>query len=286
MALKLVGKDGIVVTEAGFGADIGMEKFFNIKCRASGLTPHCVVLVATVRALKMHGGGPPVKPGTPLHKDYVEENLELLAKGCCNMQHHIRNALKFGVKPVVAVNRFVTDSDKEIEMVRKMALEAGAADAVMSNHWAKGGAGAVNLGRAVVKACESARSAAKSSFKFLYPLNYSIKQKIETIVKEIYGGVSVSYDPSVETAIARYEKQGWDKMPICMAKTHLSLSTDPKLKVYPPVSTFWSRTFEPTWVPVSSFLFSVTWTIPGLPTRPGFYDVDVDLKTGRIIGLF
>ena len=166
MALKLVGKDGIVVTEAGFGADIGMEKFFNIKCRASGLTPHCVVLVATVRALKMHGGGPPVKPGTPLHKDYVEENLELLAKGCCNMQHHIRNALKFGVKPVVAVNRFVTDSDKEIEMVRKMALEAGAADAVMSNHWAKGGAGAVNLGRAVVKACESARSAAKSSFKF------------------------------------------------------------------------------------------------------------------------
>ena len=117
MALKLVGKDGIVMTEAGFGADIGMEKFFNIKCRASGLTPHCVVLVATVRALKMHGGGPPVKPGTPLHKDYVEENLELLAKGCCNMQHHIRNALKFGVKPVVAVNRFVTDSDKEIEMV-------------------------------------------------------------------------------------------------------------------------------------------------------------------------
>ena len=287
MALKLVGKDGIVVTEAGFGADIGMEKFFNIKCRASGLTPHCVVLVATVRALKMHGGGPPVKPGTPLHKDYVEENLELLAKGCCNMQHHIRNALKFGVQPVVAVNRFVTDSDKEIEMVRKMALEAGAADAVMSNHWAKGGAGAVNLGRAVVKACESARSAAKSSFKFLYPLNYSIKQKIETIVKEIYGGVSVSYDPSVETAIARYEKQGWDKMPICMAKTHLSLSTDPKLKGVP---TGFDVLVKDIRASVGAgFVFPLLgkiMTIPGLPTRPGFYDVDVDLKTGRIIGLF
>src|SRR5579862_1749365 len=183
LALKLVGPDGYVLTEAGFGADMGMEKFFNIKCRYSGLVPNCVVLVATIRALKMHGGGPKVVAGQPLAHAYLQENLDLLEKGCSNLIRLIGNARSFGIPVVVAINKFKNDTDAEIELVRKLSIAAGAEDAVMSNHWAEGGAGAANLGKAVVAACEK-----PSHFKFLYPLEMSIKEKIEIIVKEMYGG--------------------------------------------------------------------------------------------------
>src|SRR5579862_4625543 len=183
VALKLVGPDGFVLTESGFGGDMGMEKFFNIKCRYSGLVPNCVVLVATIRALKMHGGGPKVVAGQPLAHAYLQENLDLLEKGCSNLIRLIGNARSFGIPVVVAINKFKNDTDAEIELVRKLSIAAGAEDAVMSNHWAEGGAGAANLGKAVVAACEK-----PSHFKFLYPLEMSIKEKIEIIVKEMYGG--------------------------------------------------------------------------------------------------
>ncbi len=171
-----------------------MEKFFSIKCRTSGLIPQCAVVVATVRALKSHGGGPTVEPGKPLDAAYTTENLTLLAAGVCNMQHHIRNALKFGVQPVVAVNRFASDTDAEIAIVKAAALEAGAYAAVEANHWALGGAGAVDLANAVIEACAEARTqaaAGTSSFKYIYPLSAGIKEKIETVAKEIYGAAEV-----------------------------------------------------------------------------------------------
>src|SRR5580704_3060969 len=228
LALKLAGKDGFVLTEAGFGADMGMEKFFNIKCRYSGLTPDCVVLVATIRALKMHGGGPKVVAGQPLAHAYLEENLELLEKGCSNLAKMISNARAFGVPVVVAVNRFKADTPAEIELVRRLAIAAGAEDAVRANHWAEGGAGAVDLAKAVVAACGK-----PGHFTFLYPLEMSIKEKIETIVHEMYGGGGVEYSPEAEKKIERYTRQGFDRLPICMAKTHLSLSHDPNLKGAP-----------------------------------------------------
>ncbi|MCA9929277.1 MAG: formate--tetrahydrofolate ligase [Anaerolineales bacterium] len=209
IALKLVGPDGYVLTESGFGADIGMEKFFNIKCRYSGLVPDCVVLVATIRALKMHGGGPTVKAGQPLDPAYTEENLELLEKGCANMVKHIENAIGFGVPVVVAVNRFKDDTDNEVELVRKLAKAAGAEDAVMSNHWAEGGKGSVELGKAVIAACEK-----PVNFKFLYPLEASIKEKIETIAKKMYGAAGVEYSEQAEEQIATYTRLGFDKLPI------------------------------------------------------------------------
>ncbi|CAK4697935.1 unnamed protein product [Aphanomyces euteiches] len=230
IALKLVGPEGIVVTEAGFGADIGMEKFFDIKCRASGLVPQCVVLVATVRALKMHGGGPTVTAGKPLDPVYVDESIDLVTVGCENMMQHIRNALKFGVKVVVSVNRFATDTDREIEIVRAKALEAGASAAIECNHWAKGGAGAVELGQAVIDACASVPS---NAFKFLYPLEWSIEQKVEAVCKSIYGADSVEFTPLAQEKIRVFIANGYDKFPICMAKTHLSFSTDPSKKNVP-----------------------------------------------------
>lgn len=282
IALKLVGKDGYVITESGFGADMGMEKFFDIKCRYSGLIPNCVVLVATIRALKMHGGGPKVTAGAPLDPVYTEENLELLEKGCCNLNAHIKNAKKFGVQVVVAINRFTFDTDAEVEVVRKHALESGAEDAVMSNHWAEGGAGSVNLAEAVIKACEK-----PSDFKFLYDLDISIKDKIETICKEIYHADGVEYSEQAEKEIAQYTKSGFDKLPMCMAKTHLSISHDPKLKGAPTGFT----------VPIKSVRASIgagfiypllgdMMTMPGMPTRPAYYDVDIDPETGKITGLF
>ena len=172
IALKLVGTDGFCVTEAGFGADIGMEKFFNIKCRASGLKPKCAVIVATVRALKMHGGGPPVAAGKPLADEYVQENVDLVAKGCSNLVKHIENAKKFGVNVVVAINQFKNDTENEIEAIRKASLEAGAYDAVLSNHWAKGGAGAADLASAVERACADNK---EENFRFLYESDLSSK---------------------------------------------------------------------------------------------------------------
>jgi formyltetrahydrofolate synthetase len=230
IALKLVGQDGFVVTEAGFGADIGMEKFFNIKCRESGLKPKCAVIVATVRALKMHGGGPAVSAGKPLATEYLEENTELVAKGVANLVKHIENAKKFGVSVVVAINKFKTDTDNEIEVVRKASLEAGAFDAVMSNHWAEGGKGAANLGVAVQKACEAND---ETNFRFLYDLDLSIGEKIESISKEIYGADGVDFSELAKKQMAQYEEAGFGKLPICIAKTQYSFSCDPAAKGVP-----------------------------------------------------
>jgi len=282
IALKLVGPDGYVLTEAGFGADIGMEKFFNIKCRYSGLVPNVVVLVATIRALKMHGGGPKVVAGRPLDPAYTEENLDLLEAGCSNLRVHIRNAVRFGVPVVVAVNRFKDDTDSEIELVRRISKEAGALDAVMTNHWAEGGLGAVALGEAVIAACEQ-----PSNFQFLYPLDMSIKEKIETIAKKMYGADGVEYSPEAEEKIALYTKNGFDDLPICMAKTHLSLSHDPNLKGAPTGFIVPIRDLRAS--VGAGFLYPLLGTMstmPGLPTRPAYYDVDVDLETGKVVGLF
>lgn len=281
IALKLVGPEGYVLTESGFGADMGMEKFFNIKCRYSGLVPDCVVLVATIRALKMHGGGPRVVAGQPLAHVYTQENLELLEKGCSNLVRMIGNARAFGVPVVVAVNRFKNDTDAEVDLVRRLAIAAGAEDAVRANHWAEGGAGAADLGKAVIAACEK-----PGKFRFLYPLEMSIKEKIETIVREVYGGAGVEYSPEAEKKIERYTRQGFDKLPICMAKTHLSLSHDPNLKGAP--SGFIVPVRDVRASVGAGFLYPLLGTMstmPGLSTRPGYYDVDIDTGTGRIIGL-
>lgn len=282
IALKLVGKDGFVVTESGFGADIGMEKFFNIKCRYSGLVPNCVVLVATVRALKMHGGGPKVVAGKPLDAAYTDENLELLEKGCSNMVAHIENAVRYGIPVVVAVNEFATDTAAETALVRRIACKAGAQDAVVSSHWADGGKGSVKLARAVVKAC-----ALPANFRFLYPLDITIKQKIETIARDMYGAAGVEYLPAAEEKIALYTRLGFDNLPICMAKTHLSLSHDPELKGRPTGFIVPVRDIRASIG--AGFLFPLIGempTIPGLPTRPAFYDIDLDIENDRVVGLF
>jgi formyltetrahydrofolate synthetase len=281
IALKLVGRDGYVLTEAGFGADIGFEKFCNIKCRTSGLAPDAAVLVATIRALKMHGGGPAVSAGQPLPGAYTEENLELLEKGCSNLIRQIQNVRCFGVPVVVAVNRFSTDTDAEIALVRRIAMEAGAEDTAMSDHWAEGGAGAVDLAEAVISACSK-----PSQFRFLYAGDAGIKQKIECIVTEMYGGTSVEYSPEAEKKIALYSKQGFDKLPVCMAKTHLSLSHDPNLKGAPtgfivPVRDIRASVGAGYLYP----LLGKMSTMPGLSIRPAYYDIDVDPVTGKVVGL-
>jgi len=282
IALKLVGADGYVVTESGFGADMGMEKFFNIKCRYSGLAPNCVVIVASVRALKMHGGGPKVVPGRDLDKAYKEENVELLQKGLANLVQHIENARKFGIPVVVAINRFNSDTEKEIETIRAAAIGAGAEDAVLSEVWGKGGAGGEALAEAVLKACEK-----PSDFKFLYPLDISIKQKIETIAREIYRADGVDYAPEAEKRIALYTQAGFDKLPMCMAKTHLSFTHDPALKGAP---RGWKLPIRDIRASVGAgFLYPLCGTMrtmPGLPSRPAAVSIDIDLETGKIIGLF
>jgi len=230
IALKLVGKDGYVVTEAGFGADIGMEKFFNIKCRASGLTPQCAVIVATVRALKMHGGGPMVRAGQPLAVEYVEENVGMVEKGVVNLVKHVENAKKFGVKVVVAINKFKTDTDKEIGVIVSAAMEAGAFGAVMSDHWAKGGEGAKSLAECVVRACDANDD---SKFRFLYDVNLPIREKMEIISRDIYGADGVDFSEEAERQMVQYEKAGFGKLPICVAKTQYSFSCDPSAKGVP-----------------------------------------------------
>ena len=281
IALKLVGPDGYVLTEAGFGADMGLEKFCNIKCRCSGLEPDCVVLVATIRALKMHGGGPRVIAGQPLAHAYAQEDLDLLEQGCSNLRRLIHNTRSFGVPVVVAVNRFSTDTQAEIELVRRIAIAEGAEDAVLSDHWALGGAGAVDLAKAVVAACEKPKN-----FQFLYPLDLPIKQKIEIIVKKMYGGSAAEYSAEAEKKIELYTRQGFDKLPICMAKTHLSLSHDPNLKGAPTGFVVPVRDVRAS--VGAGFLYPLLGTMstmPGLSTRPGYYDIDIDTATGRVIGL-
>lgn len=279
IALKLAD---YVVTESGFGADIGMEKFFDIKCRTSGLIPNVVVLVATIRALKMHGGGPKVTAGEPLDPSYQQENLELLARGVENLKHHIRIVGKFGIPVVVAINHFSTDTAAEIELVRKAALEAGAEDAILASHWEKGGEGAVALAEAVIKAAEK-----PAAFRFLYPLDAPIKEKIETICREVYGADGVDYTPLAEERIELYTRLGYGNLLICMAKTHLSLSHDPTLKGVPKGFRIPIRDIRAS--VGAGFLYPLVGqmsTMPGLPTRPAFYDVDIDLETGQVVGLF
>ncbi len=229
----------------------------------------------------MHGGGPKVVAGQPLNYAYTEENLELLEKGCSNLAKMIQNARLFGIPVVVGVNRFQYDTPAEIDLVRRKAKEAGAIDAVVANHWAEGGAGAVELGKAVIAACQQ-----PSKFQFLYPLDISIKEKIETIVRKIYGGSGVEYSPEAEKKIELYTRLGFDKLPICMAKTHLSLSSDPNLKGAPTGFTIPVRDIRAS--VGAGFLFPLVGTMstmPGLSTRPGYYEIDLDLETGRVIGL-
>ncbi|CAB4486814.1 FTHFS-domain-containing protein [Rhizophagus irregularis] len=295
IALKLVGveegeeeeKCGYVVTEAGFGADIGMEKFFNIKCRTSELVPDAVVLVATVRALKMHGGGPEVVPGKPLPEVYIKENLEMLKKGCENLVKHIQNAKMFGLPVIVAINHFITDSIAETELIRKKAIEAGANDAIPSSHWEFGGKGALELAKSIVKVTSSSTKDSKEEFKFLYNLDRSIEEKIEIIAKEMYGAAGIQLSDKAQEKIRSYTNQGFDKLPICMAKTHLSLSHDPKLKAVPKDFIVPVRDIRAS--VGAGFLYPLLGemqTMPGLPTRPCFYDVDLDTETGRVYGLF
>ncbi len=270
------------VTESGFGADIGMEKFMNIKCRASGLTPDCVVLIATIRALKMHGGAGTVVAGKPLPKELTEENLAALDTGAANLVAHIKIARKFGVPVVVAINKFTNDTDAEVALLEKISLKAGAEAAVMTDHWAQGGAGAVKLAEAVVAACELPKN-----FKFLYELDAPIKDKIHTIATEIYGADDVEYTPLANKQIKLYEDLGFDKLPICMAKTHLSLSHDGKLKNVPTGFTLPIREIRAS--VGAGFLYPLCGdmrTMPGLGSKPAFENVDIDLETGRIKGLF
>ena len=278
IALKLAD---YVVTESGFGADIGMEKFFDIKCRISGLKPDCVVLVGTIRALKMHGGGPKVTPGKPLPTEYVEENLELLAAGVCNLTRNIEIAKMYGVPVVVAINRFPDDTDAEVELARKAAEQAGAEAAVMSDHWARGGDGSIDLAEAVVAACEQ-----PGDFKLLYPDDISIKEKIETVCKKVYLADGVTYDPLADKQIASYEKAGLSHLPMCMAKTHLSLSHDPTLKGVPTGFTVPVR--EVRAAAGAGFLYPLLGqmrTMPGLPSCPAFLEVDLD-EDGEVVGMF
>ncbi len=270
-----------VVTESGFGADMGMEKFLDIKCRTSGLKPDCVVLVATVRALKTHGGGPRVVLGRPLDKAYTEENLALLQAGMPNLIAHISTVKRFGLPVVVAINSFPTDTGAEINAIREAALEAGADAAVRADHWAQGGAGAAELAEAVVEASEK-----PNEFSYLYPLNMGIRQKIEIIARDIYGAGEVEYSPVASKQIEGFEKAGFGYLPICMAKTHLSISHDPNLKGAPTGFTIPVREVRAS--VGAGFIYPLCGemrTMPGLGSNPAYLRVDID-ENGDVIGLF
>ena len=270
-----------VVTESGFGADMGMEKFLDIKCRTSGLRPDCVVLVATVRALKTHGGGPRVVLGRPLDKAYTEENLSLLQAGLPNLLAHIKTVKRFGLPVVVAVNSFPTDTWAETNAIREAALEAGASAAVPADHWANGGDGARDLAEAVVAACEE-----PSDFSYLYPLNMGIRQKIEIIARDVYGAGGVEYSPLAESQIEGFERAGFGYLPICMAKTHLSISHDPGLKGAP--SGFIVPVREVRASVGAGFIYPLLGemrTMPGLGSTPAYQRVDID-EAGNVTGLF
>ena len=270
-----------MVTESGFGSDMGFEKFMDIKCRASGIMPDAVVLVATVRALKMHGGGPKVTPGKPLSTAYTQENLELLSKGINNLEAHLAIIRKFGLPAVVAINSFPTDTAAEHELVRQAALKAGAADAVVSKNWALGGEGAANLAEAVDKACQ-----APSQAKLLYPLEISIKEKIETIAHEVYGAGNVAYSDDANEAIDKFTSLGYGNLPICMAKTQYSLSHDPAVKGAPRGFTLPVKDLR--LAAGAGFIYPLTGdisTMPGLPSVPAYMGMDIDTSTGMITGL-
>jgi formyltetrahydrofolate synthetase len=272
---------GYLVTESGFGSDMGMEKFFNIKCRTSGLAPDAVVLVATVRALKSHGGGPPVVPGKALPAAYREENLELLRSGLANLRAHIGIIRRFGVPAVVAVNAFPTDTPAEWDLICEAAAAAGVRAAV-TRHWELGGQGALDLARAVEEAAESP----SAGLRLLYPDEAPLAQKIETIAREIYGADGVDYAEGVRERLAALEDQGFGALPVCMAKTQYSLSHDPRLKGAP---KGWRLPIRDLRLAAGAgFVYPLCGdvaTMPGLPSRPAFMDVDIDAE-GNIKGLF
>jgi len=270
-----------IVTEAGFGSDMGMEKFFDIKCRTSGLIPNAVVLVATVRALKSHGGGPAVVPGKSLPACYREENLDLLKAGISNLAAHINIVKRFGVPAVVAINAFPTDTRAEWDLLREEALRAGAMDAVVTRHWELGGSGATDLARAVEKAAGS-----PNNFRLLYADSMELSKKIETIAKEVYGADGVDYSPGVREELDTLQKAGYGALPVCMAKTQYSLSHDPGLKGAP---KGWRLPIREVRLAAGAGFIcplcgDIT-TMPGLPSRPSFMDIDVD-EDGKITGLF
>ncbi|MHC4571506.1 MAG: formate--tetrahydrofolate ligase [Planctomycetota bacterium] len=270
------------VTESGFGADIGFEKFWNLKCRMSGLTPNAVVIVATIRALKMHGGGPAVKPGVPLDEAYTKENLELVEKGCENLIAHIETVKKSGVRPVVCINSFYIDTKAEIELVRKVAEQNGALVAY-SEHWLKGGDGSIELAEAVVAACDE-----KNNFKLLYELDTPLRKRIELIAKEVYGAKGVTYtDEALEKAKAFEADPRASELGTCMVKTHLSLSHDPDLKGRPkdwelPICDIMVYKGAGFIVPVAGAIK----LMPGTASNPAFRRIDVDVNTGKVQGLF
>ena len=279
LALKLFDYH---VTESGFAADIGFEKFWNVKCRLSGLTPHVSVVVATIRALKMHGGGPEVRPGRPLPIEYTEENLELLEKGCENLFHHVNNVKKSGIKPVVCINKFYTDTDAEIALIRKLCEEQGVRCA-LSEHWQYGGEGAKELAEAVIDACEE-----PTELHYLYDLDTPLRQRVELIAKEIYGADGVDWSPLAIEKAERFESDPkYADYCTMMVKTHLSLSHDPNLKGVPK-----------NWrLPIrdileyggAKFLCPMAGTIsmmPGTGSNPAYRRIDVDTKTGAVSGLF
>ncbi|XP_051731405.1 C-1-tetrahydrofolate synthase, cytoplasmic isoform X2 [Ctenopharyngodon idella] len=228
IALKMVGSKGFVVTESGHGADIGLEKFFNIKCRYSGLQPNVVVMVATVRTLKMHGGAPPVQAGLPLPKEYSQENLEQLERGCCHLRRQVENAQAFGLPVIVAVNKFSSDTDAELELVCGQAKQAGAFDAVQCTNWSEGGAGALALAEAVQRATKL-----PGSFRFLYDSQIPAADTLRTVAQKMYGAKDIELSPKAQEKLALYTKQGFGNLPVCIAKTHLSLSNDPMMKGAP-----------------------------------------------------
>jgi len=270
------------VTESGFGADIGFEKFWNLKCRYSGLIPNCVVIVATIRALKCHGGAPVPVPGKPMPAEYKTENVDWVAKGCGNLIHHIRNVRKAGIPSVVCINAFYTDTDAEIAKVREL-CEAEGSRVALSRHWEKGGDGAIEFAKTVVEACEE-----KSNFKLLYSLDLPIKERIELIAKEVYGADGVDYSAEANKAIARIQADPkLAGLGMCMVKTHLSLSDNPALKGVP---TGWRLTIrEVLTYGGAGFIVPVAGAIslmPGTSSNPAFKRVDVNLETGKVEGVF
>ena len=280
LALKLFDYH---VTESGFAADIGFEKFWNVKCRLSGLKPHVSVVVATIRALKMHGGGPEVLPGRPLPEEYTKENLELLERGCENLFHHVNNVKKSGIKPVVCINKFYTDTDAEVALLRRLCAENGVRCA-LSEHWQYGGEGAIELAQAVIEACEEPQE----DIRFLYDLDTPLRKRVELIATEVYGADGVDWAPLAEEKAKRFESDPkYADYCTMMVKTHLSLSHDPKLKGVP---KGWRLPIRDVLeYGGAKFLCPMAGTIsmmPGTGSNPAYRRVDVDTATGKVSGLF
>jgi formate--tetrahydrofolate ligase len=272
----------IVCTEAGFGADMGAEKFFDIKCRASGLAPDAAVVVATVRALKMHGGVGRIVAGKPLDPALLEENVDAVSTGAANLAAHVEIVRRYGIPAVVAINAFPTDTPAEVEAIREVALAAGASDAVLATHFVDGGAGATALAEAVWAASEDPAR----SFRLLYPDEVPLAGKIETIVTQVYGGDGVEYHPAASRSMKQYEAMGYGHLPVCMAKTQYSLSHDAALKNRPTGFTVPIRDVRlAAGAGFVTALCGEMRTMPGLPSKPGGNNIDIDAD-GNVVGLF